>query len=269
MSRIHAPLLSLMLLLSPAAAFAADVNCTGTTNVEEFRYSWRIRGAIRFIAGLMFPTSGTGNFKTTYPKDGQHTPNINSELLITPSNGESGFYAYESQMDAAGKQTQMTYSGYVWGNKTRKIRAVFDYPKRLARIHKETPKGVENTVKPLPGNSDLRDVLTAIYFLRQNADKITGPITTSIYDSGQQYEVVLKPGERRTFTIEGKSVPSHAFEISANPNTTGKKWPGGVKVFLSDDARRIPFRIEITESFAALQLDLQAIESCGFLQAAK
>src|SRR3954468_16521806 len=115
MSRTRNAVLIALLLASPAAAFAADVNCTGTTNVEEFRYSWRIRGAIRFIAGLMFPTSGTGNFKTTYPKDGQNT--LNSELLITPSNGESGFYAYESQMDAAGKQTQMTYSGYVWGNK--------------------------------------------------------------------------------------------------------------------------------------------------------
>lgn len=255
-----------MLLLSPAAAFAADVNCKGTTNVEEFRYAWRIRGAIRFLAGLMFPTSGTGNFKTTYPKAGEHS--ISSELLITPSNGESGFYAYESTMDEAGKQTQMTYSGYAWGNKTRKIRAVFDYAKRLARIHKETPKGVENTVKPMPGNNEnLRDVLTAIYYLRQNAGTITGPITTTIYTDGQEYPVIFKPGERRTFTMQGQTVPARAFEIGDAPG--GKKWPGGVKVYLSDDARRIPFRIEIAESFASLQLDLQSIESCGFLQAAK
>src|SRR5450759_3020841 len=107
MSRIRQIVLSAMLLLSASAAFAADVNCKGTTNVEEFRYSWRIRGAIRFLAGLMFPTSGIGDFKTTYPKDGETS--ISSELLITPGNGESGFYSYESQMDTAGKQTLMTY----------------------------------------------------------------------------------------------------------------------------------------------------------------
>jgi uncharacterized protein DUF3108 len=215
----------------------------------------------------MFPTAGVGNLKTTYPKEGEKS--LSSELLITPSNGESGFYAYESQMDESGRQTQMTYSGYVWGNKTRKIRAVFDYAKRLARIHKETPKGIENTVKPLPGNEDLRDVLTAIYFLRQNAATITGPITTTIYDGGAEYPVVFRPGERRTFTMDGKTVSARAFQIGAAPGGSGKKWPGGVTVWLSEDSRRIPFRIEIAESFASLQLDLQSIESCGFLQAAK
>lgn len=260
--------LSLVLVLSPTAAFATDVNCKGTTNVEEFRYSWRIRGAIRFLAGLMFPTSGVGDFKTTYPKDGANS-SISSELLITPSNGENGFYAYESQMDPTGKQTLMTYSGYAWGNKTRKIRVVLDYVKRLARIHKETPKGVENTVKILPGGDNLRDVLTAIYYLRQNAASINSPITTTIYTDGQEYPVIFRPGERRTFTIEGKTVNARAFEINGIPGGTGKRWPGGVKVYLSDDARRIPFRIEIAESFASLQLDLQSIESCGFLQAAR
>jgi len=265
MHRTRGIALCLALLLSPAAAFATDINCKGTTNVEEFRYSWRIRGAIRFLAGLVFPTSGFGNFKTTYPKDGETA--ISSELLITPSNGENGFYAYESQMDPEGKQTLMTYSGYAWGNKTRTIRVVVDYVKRLARIHKETPKGIENTVKPLPGGDNLRDVLTAIYFLRQNAATITGPITTTIYTDGQEYPVIFRPGERRTFSMEGKTINARAFEIRGVPG--GKKWPGGVTVYLSDDARRIPFRIEIAESFASLQLDLQSIESCGFLQAAK
>jgi hypothetical protein len=258
-------LLAAVLLLSPAVTFAADVRCEGPSNVEEFRYSWRIRGAIRFIAGLMFPTSGVGNLKTTYPRSGEHL--INSELLITPANGESGFYAYESQMDESGRQTLMTYSGYQWGNKTRKVRAVFDYVKRLARIHKETPKGVENTVKPMPGNENLRDVLTAIYFLRQNASTINGPVTTTIFTDGKQYPAMFRPGDRRTFVIEGKTIRARAFEIGDAPG--GKKWPGDVKVWLSEDERRIPFRIEIAESFASLQLDLQSIEACAFLKAEK
>jgi uncharacterized protein DUF3108 len=266
MLKTRTVVLALGLLLAPALTLAAEVNCSpGTSNVEEFRYSWRIRGAIRFIAGLMFPTSGVGNLKTTYPKAGEHS--INSELLITPANGESGFFAYESQMDEAGKQTLMTYSGYSWGNKTRKVRAVFDYVKRLTRIHKETSKGVENTVKPMPGNDNLRDVLTAIYFLRQNASSINGPITTTIYTDGHEYPVQFRPGERRSFNIDGKTINARAFEIGDVPG--GKQWPGGVKVWLSEDARRIPFRIEIAESFASLQLDLQSIEGCSFLQAQK
>ena len=260
-------ILGALLLSCPAAAFAADTNCQGLSNVEEFRYSWRIRGAIRFIAGLMFPTSGVGNLKTTYPREGEHK-SISSELLITPSNGESGFYAYESEMDETGRQTLVTYSGYAWGNKTRKVRAVFDYVKRLARIHKETPKGVENTVKPMPGNDNLRDVLTAIYFLRQNASTINAPIATTIFTDGQEYPVTFLPGERRTFTIEGKTISARSFEIGGLAKG-GKKWPGGVKVWLSEDSRRIPLRIEIAESFASLQLDLQSTAGCSLLKAEK
>ncbi len=260
---------ALALLLTPALAHATDVNCQpGKENVEEFRYSWRLRGAIRLLAGLVFPTSGVGNYKTTYPHPGEHS--INSELLITPAKGESGFFAYESQMDATGQQTEMTYSGYVWGNKTRKVRTVFDYVKRLARIHKETPKGIENTVKPMPGTENLRDVLTAIYYLRQNADKITGPVITKIYTDGQEYPATLTPGERRTFVIDGKTTPARAFDIAGAPGGTGNKhWGGGVRVWLSEDERRIPCRIEIAESFASLQLDLQSIEACTFLKAEK
>ena len=259
--------LALALLMSPALARAADVNCKpGLTNVEEFRYSWRIRGALRLLAGLVIPTSGVGNYKTTYPQNAtEHS--INSELLITPASGESGFFAYESTMDEAGQQTAMTYSGYEWGNKSRKVRTVFDYVKRLARIHKETSKGVENTVRPMPGGENLRDVLTAIYYLRQNADKIHAPLVTTIYTDGHEYPATFKPGERRTFVIDGKQIWARAFEIGDAPG--GQKWPGGVTVWLSEDARRIPCRIEIAESFASLQLDLQSIEACAFLKAEK
>ena len=40
-------------------------------------------------------------------------------------------------------------------------------------------------------------------------------------------------------------------------------------MWFSEDEHRIPFRIEIAESFASLQLDLQSIESCAFMEAKK
>ena len=71
MLKLRNILLALVVVTSPVAAFATDLNCApGKAHVEEFRYSWRLRGAIRFIAGLVFPTSGVGNLKTTYPKEG-------------------------------------------------------------------------------------------------------------------------------------------------------------------------------------------------------
>jgi hypothetical protein len=254
-----------MRVLLAQTASAADVKCTGATNVEQFRYSWRIRGGLRFIAGLVFPTSGVGHLRTTYPQSGQHS--INSELLITPPSGPSGgFYAYESEMDEAGKRTTMTYHGYSWGQKSRKEQTIFDYVKRLARIRKETPDKVENKVRKMPDTEqELRDVLTAIYYLRQNAPSINAPVVTSIYSDGKEYPVVFRPGERRSFLNDVKTINTREFIIGEAPG--GKKWPGGVSVWLSEDTRRIPFRIVIQQGMAALQLDLQSVEACSFMKA--
>lgn len=251
-------------LLCSATAQAAELNCHGPANVEEFRYTWRLRGGIGWIAGLVFPRNGVGNLKTTYPSDGAE--GISSELLITAPQGKTGgFYAYESQMDDKGQKTLMTYHGYAWGSKSRKERTIFDYVKRLARIRKETPEKVEDKVKPLPPE-ELRDVLTAIYFLRHHAAEIKGPVSTSIYSDGKEYPVIFRPAGTQMFTIEQQKVQALGFEIVDAPG--GKKWPGGIKLWITNDARRIPLRIEIQQSLASMQLDLQSVEACAFMQAA-
>jgi hypothetical protein len=238
-----------------ASAFAGELNCN-TGKTEEFQYSWRLRGGVRFLAGLMFPTSGVGNLKTTYGDK------VHSELLITaPTGKKGGFYAYESDMDERGSKTFMTYHGYAWGKKARNERTVFDYVKGQARIHKQTPDVNENMVRKLPGEGEqLRDILTAIHFLRSNAKSITGPIQTSIFSDGTEYPVVFRPNERKTFTVQGQKTVATAFDIIDAPG--GKKWPGGVKVWLTNDERRIPVRIEITQSIASMQLDLKTADTC-------
>jgi hypothetical protein len=252
----------LALMVASVSHATVSSNCTTPGNTEELRYSWRLRGGIRWIAGFMFPTNGVGNLTTTYGS-GTGT-SVHSELLITAPNGkQGGFYAYESDMDRGGDRTLMTYHGYAWGKKSRSDRTLFDYVKRLARIHKKTPDQDQNRVKPLPKSNDFRDVLTAIHYLRQNATRITGPMQTSIYSDGREYQVIFRPtSERQTFVIDGKRQNAIGLEIIGAPGGL-KKWDGGVKVWVSEDARRIPFRIEIQQSVASMQLDLQSIEACA------
>jgi hypothetical protein len=254
----------LLLALGAFSASAAEMNCHGPSNTETFKYSWRLRGGLSWLAGFIFPTSGVGELKTTFPTG--EVKSINTELLITSADRKSGFYAYESQMDETGQKTLMTYHAYAWKNKSRKERTFFDYAKRLAHMHKETPEKQWDRVQPLPAEQ-FHDVLTAIYYLRQDAANIRGPISTTIYSDGNSYPVTIRPAERRAFAVGGRQVAALGFEIVDAPG--GKKWPGGIKVWLSDDARRIPFRIEIVQSMASLQLDLQSIESCAFMQAAR
>ena len=120
--------LALMTAVS-GSAYAADLTCNNNLgNVEEFRYSWRLRGGVRFLAGLMFPTSGVGNLRNTYGDK------LHSELLITAPNGKrGGYYEYASDIDGNGK-TLMTSHGYAWGKKARNERTIFDYVKGLARM---------------------------------------------------------------------------------------------------------------------------------------
>ena len=256
---------AIALALTSTSASAAQLNCHGPSNVEDFHYTWRLRGGLSWVAGLLFPTSGVGEMKTTYPRPGDPAT-INSELLITSTDRRTGFYAYQSEMDQTGQKTLMTYHAYAWKNKSRNERTVFDYAKRLALIHKQTPEKQWDRTEPLPPEQ-LRDVLTAIYYLRQNAANIKAPIVTSIYSDGKSYPVTFRPVERRSFDMQGTRVDAFGFEIADAPG--GRKWPGGVRVWVSNDSRRIPFRIEIQQSMQSLQLELQSVESCAFMQASK
>jgi Protein of unknown function (DUF3108) len=258
-------LLGALAAIAAAPAFGGDPACKTAPNVEQLRYSWRLRGGIRFLAGLVFPTSGVGNLRTTYPTASDAS--IYSELLITaPGGKKGGYYTYESQMDASGAKTLMTFHGYEWGKKARSERTLFDYAKGLARIRKETTEEVQNRVKKLPEREEpFRDILTAIQYLRQNAHTLLKPVETTIYSDGKEYPVLIRPGGRRTFVISGQAVAASGVEVVDAPG--GKKWPGGVKVWFSDDERRIPCRIEIRQSVASLQLDLQSVDACELASA--
>jgi hypothetical protein len=169
-------------------------------------------------------------------------------------------------MDPSGARTLMTYHAYVWKDKSRKERTLFDYGSGVARLHKETPDKQWDKVDAIPSGS-FHDVVSSIHYLRQNAATIHGQIATTIYSDGKSYPVIVRPADRRVFAIGGQQIGASGFEVVDAPG--GRKWPGGMKIWLSDDARRIPFRIEIIQSMASLQLDLQSIDSCAFMQAAK
>lgn len=223
---------------------------------EEFQYSWRLKGALSWLASLRFPTSGVGELKTIpLPESGS----IQTQLLITTPAGREGFYVYRSEIDPATNTTLISYTGYEWGEKKKNEQTLFDYVKRLLRIRKQDAGEVENEVRPLPGNGrSMKDVLTGIYYLRQNADTLKAPVRSDIFSDGKIYSVVFTPGPSSVLDFNGQKIASRVFVITAAPGQA-RKFPGSVKVWLSTDSRHIPLRIEVQRSLAALQLDLVAI----------
>ncbi|MGA7613974.1 MAG: DUF3108 domain-containing protein [Thermoanaerobaculia bacterium] len=228
---------------------------------EQLQYNWHLRGFLGWIAGLRFPSSGVGELRTVAGSE-----SVQSRLMITTPSGQDGFYLYQSQMDQSGEKTLISYHGYEWGGKRRKIRTFFDYVKNIARIHKETSTETEDKIKPTDGR-EMRDVLTGIFYLRQNAASIDAPITTTIFSDGTSYPVLFRPMGMETLTFQSQKIPTRVFLITAVPGSR-HRYPGGVKVWITDDAKRLPLRIEIEQTMAALRLDLRSIDASE-LQIAK
>ena len=61
---------------------------------------------------------------------------------------------------------------------------------------------------------DRGDVLTAIYYLRQHADEIKGPITTTIYSDGQEYPVIFRPAGPWANPISGAMASTRPAAIA-------------------------------------------------------
>lgn len=239
-----------MLLLGSLSATAAASG--PAARPEEFRYAWKLRGGLAWIARLRFPVSGFGSLRTA-PKGDR----VAAELVIRGREKNDGMYVYRSEIDGGDLKTLMTYHGYEWEGRKRNEQTRFDYEDGVARTRKEREEGVETNEKALPAGA-MRDVLTGIHFLRAKAGTFDGSMRTEIYSDGGVYPVLFTSLGTQRLPMRGSLLTADAYEITAAPGKSAKKWPGGVKVWLSRDDQRVPLRIEIRQSLAALQLDLIA-----------
>ena len=95
MRPIRHALLALAIACAIPTAGAVELNCRGPANVESFKYSWKLHGGLSWIAGIMFPTSGVGELKTTYPAAGRNAircSTIAHSLLEEGSQGPRAGY---------------------------------------------------------------------------------------------------------------------------------------------------------------------------------
>jgi hypothetical protein len=214
-------------------------------SAETLQYNWSMRGGLSWFAGLRFPTSGTGLL--TYASNGQH---LTSSLRITSPKEPSAALVYESTMTPSGDHTVASAEGYSWHETRRHVRSFFDTMKQLLHIEKTTQNGLETHDKPWT-SGEVRDVLTAIQFLRVHGDEIASPVASTVYSNGKAYPVVITPVGARTVN----SVATQQYRIEAAPGAQAK-YPGEVRLWITDDGRRVPVRIELAQKLATVRLDL-------------
>jgi uncharacterized protein DUF3108 len=125
------------------------------------------------------------------------------------------------------------------GKRRRMKTTTFDQPKRQAKYEVQTATRVERTLTLPPMT---QDALSALYVLRcipmKAGDKFNMPVT----DAGDVYKVQMQ-----VTALESLKTPlgtMNAFKIV--PVITGSKGepPRGLAIWISDEARRLPLKIE-------------------------
>ena len=214
-------------------------------SAETLQYNWSLHGGLSWLAGFRFPTSGEGLLTSSTAGE-----NVTSTLRITSQKDPSATLLYESTMTPAGDRTFTSAEGYTWRESKRHVRSFFDTVKQMLHIEKTTQKGTEQQVKPWT-SGDVRDVLTAIQFLRVHVTDISGPIASTVYSSGKAYPVVITP---LGFTRLDDTL-TQRFKIEAAPGAAAR-YPGEVRLWISTDGRHVPVRIELAQKYATMRLDL-------------
>ncbi|HSP35544.1 MAG TPA: DUF3108 domain-containing protein, partial [Thermoanaerobaculia bacterium] len=214
-------------------------------SAETLQYNWTMRGGLSWIAGLRFPTSGVG-----YLTQAANGETLNASLRITSPHDPTAALVYESTMSPAGERTVASTEGYDWQTNTRYLRSMFDSVKQLLHTQKTTPKGTETKVQPWTGG-DVRDVLTAIQYLRVHGNELASAVPTTVYSNGRAYPVLITPGGTTTVN----NVATKQFRIQAAPGASAK-YPGEVRLWISADQRRVPIRIELAQKLGTVRLDL-------------
>jgi hypothetical protein len=213
---------------------------------ERLHYSWSLKGALSWIARVAFPTSGNGTLETSSGSS------VHSRLTMNAPR-QKGYAFYESQMVLDGSRTLVSSDGYAWNDRKEEQHVTFDYLKGLARVEKRSSDdGVETRVRKLQ-DATPQDVLTSIYFLRQNAAEITAPRRAQVYSGSKSYDFIFSPRAMTTMKFGEDTVRVRPFTIT--PVSSHQK--GEVRVWLTDDARRLPLKIEIDQKYATLKLDLR------------
>lgn len=229
-------------LLAASSSMASEPTAT-----ERLSYSWRLKGGLSWLARLAFPSSGRGTLET------RQAGLVSSRLTINADDSK-GFYLYESQMEPEGTKTLTSRNAYAYGSSARDERVAFDVPNRVARVQKTTPDGSETKTHKLESLAP-QDVLTSIYYLRQHADEIRMPKHAEIYSGANAYDVLYVPLQVTSMRVGGKDVRVRQFSIRP-VGEDAHKFPGAVQVWLTDDERALPARIEIEQKYATLKLNL-------------
>ncbi len=163
------------------------------------------------------------------------------------------YYKADTLLDASSLLPQRG-SVYSEEGKRHRLKVTrFDQAARKAEFELQTDKVMKKEL-PLPPYA--QDALSAIYVLRAIPLKTGGTMTMPVIDSGRAYKVRVVVGARETVRSGIGSMA--AWRVTPTILADGGR-PGGpnMALWISDDARRLPVKLEVELAVGRFVLSLR------------
>lgn len=139
------------------------------------------------------------------------------------------------------------------GSRQRMKITSFDHGKKQARFEMQTASKMQTDVA-IPTTT--QDALSVIYALRANFPQPGGRLAIPVTDGGRMYQAQFSVGARETIRLGSRDVG--AFRVT--PTVAGDKGDAiarGAAMWISDDARRLPLRIDVPLAIGRIVLSLR------------
>jgi hypothetical protein len=139
------------------------------------------------------------------------------------------------------------------GKRQRMKITEFNQGTRKARFQMQTASLM---VKDLTVPADVQDALSAVYALRASPATTGDRLSLAVADNGRLYNVEFAIGARETVKAGSRSFPA----LRVTPTITddkGQRVGRGTALWLSDDDRRVPVRLEMELAVGRFVLSLR------------
>ena len=108
------------------------------------------------------------------------------------------------------------------------------------------------------------DVLSAFYVARARGLPATGTLSVPVYDSGRVYDLAFRVIGRETLDLPlplGRRVRTVIVEPQVPPGSGLFAQEGELRLWVTDDARRIPVRARTSVAVGSVSADLETYEA--------
>lgn len=159
--------------------------------------------------------------------------------------------------------TLRTVKHDVQKERVRDSEAAFDYENNTVTYIETDPKDLSRPPRTIASQitPEVSDILSGLYSLRFRPLEVGTEFNISVSDSGLVYEIPVKVAERE----EQKTIFGKVMCLRLEPQIFGDGrligGEGSMKLWITDDARRIPVRSEVKASVGEFEIKLQAAEN--------